>query len=54
MDWEIRESLRLGKQVIGVYPGDAAPRLPKAFGELGLRAIRWQHEALMREIEGEG
>lgn len=50
VDWEIRESLRLGKRVVGVYQGDIAPPLPAAFHEHNLRAIPWRHEDLMREI----
>ena len=50
VDWEIRESVRLGKKVIGIYIGPTSPRLPSAFAELGLRAIPWHHEDLMREM----
>lgn len=54
VDWEIRESLRLGKKVIGVYPGAARPPAPATFAEFRLKAIPWSHEALMRELGGEG
>jgi hypothetical protein len=50
VDWEIRESLRLGKRVVGVYSGSAQPPLPPAFREFDLKSIPWRHEDLMREI----
>ena len=50
IDWEIRESLRLGNRVIGVYSGSEPPTLPPAFGEFGLKSIPWRHEDLMREM----
>jgi hypothetical protein len=40
--WEIEESLKRGKHVIGVYKGDVAPAsLPKAFREHRLGSVRW-------------
>jgi hypothetical protein len=42
VEWEIKESLRLGKQVIGVYSGEAAPsRFPTVFKSRKLKAIPW-------------
>ena len=52
VDWEIRETRRQGKEVIGVYKGDAPPSvLPAAFKELKLQCVKWQHEDLKRAIE---
>ncbi len=52
VDWEIRESLRKGKGVIGVYQGDSAPaRLPSAFKEHKLKTVKWSHQALTNAIE---
>lgn len=40
--WEIEESLRRGKAVIGVFKGDAKPKaLPSAFKTQGLAAVPW-------------
>ena len=52
MDWEIRESLRLNKRVIGSYSAGTAPPLPAAFVEHGLKTIPWTHADLMRELDG--
>ena len=52
VDWEIRESIRKGKGVIGVYQGDSAPsRLPSAFKEHNLKTVKWSHQALTNAIE---
>jgi hypothetical protein len=52
VDWEIRESIKLGKGVIAMYKGDKPPRnLPSAFRELGIRLIPWNHEEITRAID---
>jgi len=52
VDWEIRESLRKGKGVIGVYQGGGPPaRLPSAFREHNLKAVKWSHQELTNAIE---
>jgi hypothetical protein len=54
VDWEIAESLKRGKSVIGIYKGDAPPaQLPKAFSEFGLKAVKWAHYDLMQAINKE-
>jgi len=52
VNWEIEESLRRGKGVIGVYKGDAPPAtLPTAFAENGCKSVKWTHDGLMKAIE---
>lgn len=52
VDWEIAESLKRGKGVIGVYKGDAPPgQLPLAFKEYGIKKVKWSHQDLMKAIE---
>ena len=52
VDWEIRESVRLGKGVIGVYKGNAPPeRLPAALQEIKANIVPWTHEAIADAIE---
>ena len=53
VDWEIRESVRLGKKVIGIYTGSHVPPLPAAFATFGLKVIPWRHADLMRELGGD-
>lgn len=52
VNWEIEESLKRGKGVIGVYKGDAPPAdLPKAFAENKCKTVRWTHENLKKAID---
>lgn len=52
VNWEIEESIKRGKGVIGVYKGDKAPtRVPPAFQQNGCKAVKWEHAALTKAIE---
>ena len=52
VNWEIEESIRRGKGVIGAYKGDAPPsNLPTAFESNGCESVKWSHEELKRAIE---
>lgn len=52
VDWEIEESLKRGKGVIGVYKGETPPReMPAAFKRNHCEAYEWGHENLTRAIE---
>lgn len=51
VNWEIEESLKRGKGVIGVHKGDVPPAaLPAAFKESGCKTVKWGHEELTRAI----
>lgn len=44
IDWEIRESVRLGKGVIGVkLNDDPSVKIPDAIKEHGFRVVGWNH-----------
>lgn len=52
VDWEIQESLRMGKGVVGVHKGDKPPRdLPPAFKANKCKVVKWSHEEIVRAIE---
>ena len=52
VDWEIRESRRLGKEVIAMYKGNTPPHtLPPAITELKIQLIPWSHEGITKAIE---
>jgi MTH538 TIR-like domain (DUF1863) len=54
VDWEIRESIRLGKRVVAMHGGDAPPaRLPTALAEHGIKPVPWKQETLDTEINKE-
>ncbi len=50
VDWEIRESVRLGKGVVAVYSGHAPARLPAALAGIGVSPIPWTHDGISRAI----
>lgn len=50
--WEIEESLKRGKGVVGVHKGDVPPgKLPSVFCENGCKVVKWAYEELTRAIE---
>jgi len=52
VDWEIRESVRLGKGVVAVFKGDTPPsRVPIAIAELKVPMVPWRATRLMEAIE---
>lgn len=52
VDWEIRESLKMGKRVVGVYQGNKPPsKLPKALVENDCPVVPWKHKELMAAID---
>ena len=52
VNWEIEESLKRGKGVIGVYKGETAPtHVPMAFRQNNCKSVKWEHEGLMKAIE---
>lgn len=51
VDWEIEESVRRDKGVIGFYKGDTAPAsVPPAFRQNQCKSVKWEHAALMEAI----
>jgi hypothetical protein len=52
VDWEIRESIALGKGVIAMHKGERPPsRLPPALVEHRVVAVPWDHKEIMKAIE---
>ena len=54
VDWEIRESVRLGKGVVAVYKGDDPPKvLPRAIAENAgkVKLTSWKQERIADAIE---
>jgi len=51
VDWEIRESARLGKGVVGVkLKDDSSIRIPGAIKEYGFRVVGWNHTEIRQAI----
>jgi len=54
VEWEIRESIALGKGVIAMYKGEKPPsRVPKALTEYEVPIVPWNHEELSKAIQKE-
>lgn len=52
VDWEIRESVKLGKEVFCVHKGTTLPAvLPPAVKELKIRTVAWDHKKIVQEID---
>jgi len=52
VDWEIRESIRLGKGVVAMYQGDRPPRqLPSVIEELGIQPVPWNQREITAAID---
>ena len=54
VNWEIRESLTMGKGVVAMHKGDTAPkRLPRAITDNHIRIVPWNQQQLAKAIEKE-
>jgi hypothetical protein len=52
VDWEIRESVRMGKGVIAVHKGELPPqKVPNALKELKIPIIPWMQKGIAAAIE---
>ncbi|MEO5374610.1 MAG: TIR domain-containing protein [Alphaproteobacteria bacterium] len=52
VDWEIREAVRQGKHVVGVWGhGDALCDLPEAMIEFAFRVVGWNGDSIIDAIE---
>ena len=51
VDWEIRESIALGKSVIAMYKSDSMPtKIPSAVKEFKIKLIPWDHKKLSQAL----
>ena len=54
VDWEIRESLAMGKGVVAMHKGDTPPgRLPKAINDNNIPVVPWNQKQLATAIENQ-
>ena len=52
VDWEIRESLTMGKDVLAMHKGDTPPkRLPKAINENNIKVVPWNQQLVNDAIQ---
>ena len=52
VDWEIRESLAMGKDVLAMHNGDTPPKhLPEAINENGIEVLSWNPQHINEAIQ---
>ena len=51
VNWEVEESLKLGKKVVGVYQGVNPPQLPSAIKKHKIKVIAWSHKGLAKVLK---
>lgn len=51
VNWEIEESVKLGKKVVGVYQGRSPRQLPSAMTKHGIRVVPWNLKDIARELK---
>ena len=52
VDWEIRESLAMGKGVVAMHKGDTPPKqLPKAITDNKIQVVPWNQKRLANAIQ---
>lgn len=55
VDWEVREALEMGKEVVAVYKGDKPPAaLPPVIKEKRIKLIPWKMDEVSRALGGTG
>jgi hypothetical protein len=51
VNWEIEESIKLGKKVVAVYSGEKPKRVPAAISRNGVKLIPWTQDGIAQELK---
>jgi hypothetical protein len=51
VNWEIEESVKLEKKVVGIYQGEIPRRLPAAIKKHGITIIPWSHDGIAKQLK---
>lgn len=51
VNWEVEESVKLGKKVIGVYQGEIPRSLPPAIKKHRIKVIAWSHKGIAKALK---
>jgi hypothetical protein len=51
VNWEVEESVKLGKKVVGVHRGVLPRKLPPAIKKHGIRVIAWSLKGIAKELK---
>lgn len=51
VNWEVNESIKLGKKVVAMYKGDRPPsKLPSSVKNNNIKVVKWNHKEIMKAI----
>ena len=51
VNWEVEESVKLEKKVVGVYQGEIPGRLPPSIKKHRIRVIAWTHKGIAKALK---
>ncbi len=51
VNWEVEESVKLGKKVVGIYQGESPQQLPPAIKKHRIRVIAWSHRGIAKALK---
>jgi hypothetical protein len=51
VNWEVEESVKLEKKVVGVYQGEIPRQLPSAIKKHRIRVIAWSHKGIAKALK---
>ncbi len=51
VNWEVEESVKLGKKVVGVYQGEMPRSLPPAIKKHRIKVIAWSHKGIAKALK---
>lgn len=51
VNWEVEESVKLGKKVVGVYQGEIPGRVPPAIKKHRIRVIAWSRKGIAKALK---
>ena len=51
VNWEVEESVKLEKKVVGVYQGEIPRQLPTSIKKHGIKVIAWSHKGIAKALK---
>jgi hypothetical protein len=51
VNWEVEESVKLGKKVVGIYQGENPRQLPSAMKKHRIKIIAWSQKGIAKELK---
>jgi hypothetical protein len=51
VNWEVEESVKLEKKVVGVYQGEIPRQMPPAIEKHGIKVIAWSHKGIAKALK---